>query len=216
MQRITVAIIYLAICAGSSDAAFFSGNAFFSQSPVSQLGPVVFNNLFINNGPFSITVSGQVKVQVPPGFVSGTLIEWAVDRLLDPSYGTSSMNTTMTLAGFSQPPTNGTYGNTSGATYTILDQYPVVSKANINLTLTNGAATWFQNTVQSSVFTYTSANGLHYLRQRWELDGIQLSGIGGQWLIDLPLDSGVLIVPEPGSAMALMIAVGLVALHRRR
>ena len=216
MNRITATILALATCAATSHAAYFSGNAFFSQAPTSQMGPVVFNNLVINNGPFSITVSGQVKVQVPPGAVSGTLIEWSVDRLLDPAYGTSNMNTTMTLAGFSQPPSNGTYGNTSGATYTYLDQYPVVSKSNINLNLTNGAAVWPQNTVYSSVFSYTSASGLHYLRQRFELDGVQLSGIGGEWLIDLPLISEVIIIPEPASALLVLGGIGLFALRLRR
>jgi hypothetical protein len=106
-------------------------------------------NLFINNGPCSITVSGVVGVQVPPGAVSGTLIEWSVDRPLDPNYGTSNMITTTTLNGFSQPPANGTYGNTLGATFSYLDQYPVVSESNIPLTLTNGAAAWSQITVQN-------------------------------------------------------------------
>ncbi len=217
MKRIAATILAMATCAATTHAAYFSGNAFFSQAPISQMGPVVFNNLFINNGPFSITVSGQVKVQVPPGAVSGTLIEWIVDRPLDPNYGTSGMITTMTLSGFSQPPANGTYGNTSGATFTFLDQYPVVSKSNIPLTLTNGAAVWPQNTVQSSTFTYTSANGLHYLRQRWELDGVQFANsLGGLWIIDLPLTSEVIPVPEPASTLVVLGGIGLLALRRRR
>ena len=217
IQRIAATILILATIAATSHAAYFSGNASFSQAPTSQMGPVVFNNLFINNGPFSITVSGIVKIQVPPGYVSGTLIEWSVDRPLDPYYGTSIMNTTTTLNGFSQPPANGTYGNTLGATYAYLDQYPVVSKSDIPLTLTNGAATWPQITVQSSLFSYTSTNGSHYLRQRFELDGVQFSGIGGQWTIDLPITTNVTPVPEPSTfAMLAIGAVGLITCIRRR
>lgn len=217
MKRIVATILALATFATVSHAApYFSGNASFSQAPTSQMGPVVFNNLFINNAFFSFTVSGQVKIQVPPGAVSGTLIEWTVDRPLDPNYGSANVITTTTLNGFSQPPANGTYGNTSGATYSSLDQYPVVSKSNIPLTLTNGAATWNQITVQSGTFAYTSANGLHYLRQRFELDGVQLNGIGGIWLLDLPLTSEVTEIPEPGATTSLLSVIGLFALRRRR
>jgi hypothetical protein len=217
MKRILATILALATFATVSHAApYFSGNASFSQAPTSQMGPVVFNNLFINNAFFSFTVSGQVKIQVPPGAVSGTLIEWTVDRPLDPNYGSANVITTTTLNGFSQPPANGTYGNTSGATYSSLDQYPVVSKSNIPLTLTNGAATWNQITVQSGTFAYTSANGLHYLRQRFELDGVQLNGIGGIWLLDLPLTSEVTEIPEPGATTSLLSVIGLFALRRRR
>ena len=83
-MRIAVVIFALAAAATShATGPYFSGNAFFSQLPTSQMGPIVLNNLFINNGPFSITVSGQIKVQIPPGFVSGTLLEWNVDRHRD-------------------------------------------------------------------------------------------------------------------------------------
>jgi hypothetical protein len=209
-------VCLFASCISASQAAFFAGNAYFSQGPSSQMGPIVFNNLVINNGPFSITVSGQIKVQVPPGPVSGTLVEWWVDRPLDPTYGTSSMVTTMTLNGFSTPPSNGTYGNSSGATYTYLDQYPVVSKSNFPLMLTNGAAVWPTNTVNSSTFNYTSANGIHYLRQVWQLDGVQLSGIGGQWLIDLPLTSEVVEIPEPAGILLLLCGLTFVTSRRWR
>ena len=217
MKRMPATILALALCAATSHAAYFSGNASFTQAPVSQMGPVVFNNLFINTGGISFTVSGQVKVQVPPGAVSGTLIEWIVDCPLDPNYGNSNMITATTLNGFSQPPANGTYGTTLGASYSYLDQYPVVSKSNIPLTLTNGAATWNQITIQSGTFSYTSASGLHYLRQRFELDGVQNTGsLGGQWLLDLPLTSEVIPIPEPGSVLAVLGSIGLLALRRRR
>jgi hypothetical protein len=217
MQRITFALFVLVASAGTSLASnnFFIGNAFFSQPPASQLGPIVFNNIVINNGPGSYTVSGQLHVQVPAGFVTGTLIEWTVDRLLDPAFSLSGNYTTvMTLSGFAQPPGGGTYGPTSGYTTTSLTSFPVVSQSIIPLTLTNGAAIWPQQTVNSSVFFYTAASGAHYLRQSWVLDGTKLSGPGGLWIIDLPLESG--IVPEPATAWSLVTAIGIVAIRRRR
>jgi len=217
MKRTIAALLALATFAAVGHAApYFSGTAAFTQAPTSQMGPVVFNNLFINTGFSSFTVSGQVKVQVPPGAVSGTLIEWIVDIPLNPTYGMSGMITATTLNGFSQPPAFGTYGPTSGASYSFLDQYPVVSKSNIPLTLTNGAATWNQITIQSASFNYTSINGMHFLRQRFELDGVQLNGIGGQWLLDLPLTSEVIAIPEPAAVTSVLCAIGLCALRRRR
>jgi hypothetical protein len=217
MQRITFALFVLVASAGTSLASnnFFIGNAFFSQPPASQLGPIVFNNIVINNGPGSYTVSGQLHVQVPAGAVTGTLIEWTVDRLLDPAFSLSGNYTTvMTLSGFTQPPGGGTYGPTSGYTSTSLTSFPVVSQSIIPLTLTNGAAIWPQQTVNSSVFFYTAASGAHYLRQSWVLDGTKISGPGGLWIIDLPLESG--IVPEPATAWSLATAIGIVAIRRRR
>lgn len=220
MKRIALALLVLVASAGTSLASnnLFIGNAYFSQPPMSQLGPIVFNNIVINNGPGSYTVSGQLHVQVPAGAVTGTLIEWTVDRLLDPAYSLSgNYSTVMTLSGYAQPPGGGTYGPTSGYTRTSLTSFPIVSQSIIPLTLTNGAAIWPQQTVNSSVFFYTAASGAHYLRQSWVLDGTKLSGPGGLWIIDLPLESGILFVPEPGSAALLLVgAIGLVAARRRR
>ncbi len=216
MVKRLAAVVLVFVFTASSNAAYFSGNAYFSQAPTSQMGPVVFNNLVINNGAFSFTVSGVLQVQVPPGAVSGTLIEWTVDRPLDPTYGSSNMITTTTLSGFSQPPAFGSYGNTLGSSYSYLDQYPGVSQSTIPLSLTNGAATWNQITVQSTTFPYTSANGLHYLRQRFELDGVQFSGIGGNWIIDLPLETKVEVIPEPATLGVFAFGVMGMLCRRRK
>jgi hypothetical protein len=209
MKRSAAVLLLVLSLSVVSDGAYFLGNAFFSQAPATQMGTIASSNLVINNGPWSITVSGVVTVQVPPGNVSGTLIEYTVDRQLDPTYGTGSMITATTLSGFSQPPNFGTYGNTLGFNHTSLTNYPIVSQSMILMSLTAGATVWNQITVQSSIFTYTSQNGLHYLRQRFELDGVQFNGIGGIWTIDLPVTSEIILVPEPiAAAMALVLALG--------
>lgn len=218
MKRIMLALFVLAASAGTSLASntFFTGNAFFSQPPTSQLGPIVFNNIVINNGPGSYTVSGQLHVQVPAGAVTGTLIEWTVDRPLDPNFlPNGNYSTVMTLSGYAQPPGGGTFGPTSGYTRTSITSYPVVSQAVIPFTLTNGAAIWPQQTVNSGIFYYV-AGGTNYLRQTWLLDGTKLSGPAGLWIIDLPLESGI-VFPEPGSAALLLVgAIGLAVGRRRR
>ncbi len=207
----SVAVILLVLSFSAvADGAYFLGNAFFSQPPATQMGTIASSTLGINNGPWSITVSGVVTVQVPPGTVTGTLIEYTVDRQLDPTYGTASMITATTLSGFSQPPNFGTYGNTLGFNHTSLTNYPIVSQSMIPMSLTAGATVWNQITVQSSIFTYTSQNGLHYLRQRFELDGVQFNGIGGIWTIDLPVTSEIILVPEPtAAALAFGLALGV-------
>jgi hypothetical protein len=91
----------------------------------------------------------------------------------------------------------------------------VVSKSNIPLTLTNGDETWHPGTVNSSTFSYTSINGIHYLRQVWQLDAVQFSGPGGIWLIDFPLTSEVVEIPEPTALLLTLCGLTLAANRRR-
>ena len=94
-----------------------------------------------------------------------------------------------------------------------LKLFIMAKAAVIPLTLTNGAAIWPQQTVNSGTFFYV-AGGTNYLRQTWVLDGTKLSGPGGNWIIDLPLESG--IVPEPATAALLAGAIALIAFRSRR
>jgi len=207
--------VFLLICAASvapvAQAALFSGNAFFSTAPMSQLGPVS-GSLTITNLAVGFDVSGQLIVTTPAGFVTGTLIFWVVDRPLDSTYGSGFMNTTTNLVGFSAPPTVGVFGNTSGVSQSFFTNFPGPSTSTIPLSLTNGAATW-NTSATSSTWFYTSG-GTNYLRQRFDLDGIQFSGPGGQWIIDMPLTTTVNIIPEPATFAA--VGTGLVGLFLRR
>ena len=205
--KYAVVLTILVLMTRSAQASFFIGNAFFSQPPTSEIGSIASSNLIINNAGFSFTVSGVVEVQIPSGLNGGILLEWTVDRELHPTYGSSNIITTTSLTGFSDPPEFGTFGDTSGVTFSALDQYPVVSESTIPLTLTSGVATWNGITIQSTPFFYTSAFGFHYLRQKFYLEGSQLSGPGGLWTIDLPLTSEVTIVPEPSGFLLLLLGV---------
>src|SRR4051794_14582690 len=108
----TVAVLFILCIAGTCEAALFSGPSSFTAGPTTQLGALK-NNLVLTDNANGFVVSGQVLITVPPGNVAGTLVSWTVDRPLDATYGTGSLNTTTVLSGFSQPPV-GTIGTTSG------------------------------------------------------------------------------------------------------
>lgn len=195
----------------------FLGPAFFSVAPWSQVGAVVTNNLTITNLPNGFDVSGDIWIQVHAGTWSGLLIQWYVDRPLDPAWAPTAvpMFTTTHLDGYSQPPAFGTYSNTTGIAETFFTNYQGVSNSQIPLSLTAGSATWSNITVTGPTFLYTSG-GTHYLRQRFELDAGQLAGPGGLWRIDVPLTSTM--TPEPSSVALLVPGLGLAlaALRRRK
>jgi hypothetical protein len=200
----TTLTLYATLIAAVAHAQLFSGPAVMTFGPSTQLGTIVNSSLGINNGPNSFTVSGFVDIQVPPGPQSGTLLEFIVDRPLNPFYlpAVSNMTTVTSLTGFSQPPGFSTFGPSSGISHTFFNQYPVVSQSGFSLSLVNGAATW-AGTNTSPIFTY-STGGAQYVRQVFSLDGVITTGIGGIWKVDFPITSTVMIVPEPAS-LALFI-----------
>lgn len=210
----TSILVLTAAAMASTTHAYFSGASFFSQAPSSQLGPVT-NNLTITDTATGFVVSGTVSISVPAGYHPGTLLSFVVDRPLDPSWGTGSFWTDTVLDGFCAPPSIGTFAPTSGAVRSEVTSYPVASLSQIPITLTNGAATWSNLTNSSPVFTYTSG-GVNYLRQRFDVDGVQTAGPGGTWLIDVPITTTLHTVPEPTTIATLTLGMGALLLQRKR
>jgi hypothetical protein len=221
IRMLTIAACILCLATSSAQAALFSGSAAFTTSPWSQMGPVT-NNLVLTNTPTGFVVSGQAIVNVGSPS-NGILVEWIVDRPLDPSYaGPFNLQTITILDGFSAPPA-GTFGPTSGIAKSEFTSHPT-SLSVIPVGLINGIDTPFWTpplTATSPVFLYTPAVGL-VLRQHFWVDGVVLSGPGGNWVIDVPLrsqaNSAQDVVPEPSTwllAGSGMLLWGLAARYRR-
>lgn len=199
-------ILSILVASTVSQAALFSGSSFFSTVPNSQLGPVS-SSLILTDTVTGFIVSGQVTVTVSPGFSTGTLVQWVVDRPLDATYGFGIESTTTVLDGFSAPPP-GIALNTSGTVRSEFTNYPIVSQSLIPMNLVAGVDSppWFSLSNTSGTFAYTSG-GTNYLRQVFDLDGIYSSGPGGNWVIDVPVTTFVTTVPEMGSLVLTILGV---------
>lgn len=217
MARFASFVAALLLLVDTAQAQLFSGPSGFSQTPISQLGPLV-NNLTLTDTANGFVVAGQVIVNVPPGPAGGVLVSWTVDRPLNPAYGTSLMTTTTILDGFVQPPI-GIFQPTAGSALSEFTNYSGTSSSWIPITLVNGATIWPTLSVTSSTFSYTSG-GANFLRQRFDLDGVQINGPGGVWIVDVPATTFATAVPEPSSlalaAAGALLAGGAVARRRLR
>ena len=222
IRLLTIAACILCLGTSWAQAALFSGPAAFTTAPWSQMGPVT-NNLVLTNTPTGFVVSGQAIINVGSPS-NGILVEWIVERPLDPSYaGPFNLQTTTILDGFSAPPA-GTFGPTSGIAKSEFTSHPT-SLSSISVGLVNGldSPLWTPPlTATSPVFLYTPAVGL-VLRQHFFVDGVVLSGPGGNWIIDVPLESQVTsdpsAIPEPSSwllAGSGILLCGWTARHRHQ
>lgn len=217
MLGLMVAMLCTATCEG---ALFLTAPVVFFSGPTSQLGTVTGNTLVLTSTPNGFIVSGQVIITVPAAPSSGILVEWIVDRPLDPLYaGPFSLNTTTVLDGFSLPPIGG-FQNTAGNVSSEFTNVGTASYSSISMTLVNGVDNppWINLSNTSSTFTYAPSAGT--LRQHFVLDGVYAGGPGGTWTIDVPVTTFVSAsVPEP-SGMVLGLAgaclMGLVFRIRSR
>jgi hypothetical protein len=215
MRKDLFAVLITGILCGTSQAQLFlvTDNAAFSQLPTSQLGPVI-NNLVVTDTANGFTVMGQVIINMPPGTHSGTLVSWEVERLMNSGFNAVNVATNTQLDGFSAPPP-GTFGNTSGVAETVFTNV-TGSNATINPQLTAGAAVWTNLSATNGPHSFTVGTG-DYLRQTFFLDGTQINGPGGPWVIDVPVMSFVTgVVPEPTAAVLLSFGIGVFFLSRRQ
>jgi hypothetical protein len=89
------------------------------------------------------------------------------------------------------------------------------SQSSINMSLVNGAATW-NNSSSSGLFSgATPATPTYYLRQYFFLDGVYLNGPGGNWVIDVPVDSFISEVPEPAMLGTISVLGFILTLRSR-
>lgn len=212
--RILAALAWL-LTAATTQAALFSGPSSFSTLPSTQLGPLT-NNLILTDTANGFFVTGQVIIAVPATStpIAGTLASWVVDRPLDATYGTGNLITTTVLDGFSAPPV-GLLGTTSGFVESHFTNFPITSQSFIPVSLPNGIATWNNIIVNSSTFAYTSG-GVNFLRQRFDVDGVYLSGPGGNWVVDVPVTTTATVVPEPSSMVLAGLGLAALAAWARR
>lgn len=212
MKRLLFALAVMLI-GGTAQAQLFSGGAFFSTLPSTQLGPMT-HTLTITNTAGGFFVAGVATINVPPTGAAGTLLSYIVDRPLNPAYGTNTLTTTTVLDGFSQPPV-GAVGNTSGYVNSEFTNFPGASQSIIPITLPGGTATWVLLSNTSAPFVYTSG-GTNYLRQRFDLDGVYQGGPGGAWLVDIPAWTTANAIPEPATAALAGLGLGVLVLSRWR
>lgn len=210
----------VALCAtagaGAVQAQNFGGNATFTLGPLSQVGTPT-NALVITSTANGFVASNTVTVSTPLP-ASGTLVYWQLDRPFTLSAATTFFTTSF-LDGFVSAPA-GTFSPTLGSMRTY-----VIDTANNNnifpgttsqlaLSLNNaGATTWTNLTNNSPNFTLPAYN-FYAVRQVFDLDGVYVSGPGGNWVVDVPALSGITPVPELPTAA--LLAVGVLALALRR
>ncbi len=216
MRGLAGIVVGLGAVTSVAQGALFTGGAVFTTAPNSQLGAVT-NNLVITNTALGFVVTGTVLINVPAAPTGGILVQWLVERPLDPTYtGPFNLTTITSLDGFSLPPPGG-FQNTAGQVTSRFTAHPG-SDSSIAMQLVNGIDTPAWNptiTVTSPVFTYTPGAGLT-LQQYFVLDGIYTGGPGGTWTIDVPVTTSV-GVPEPSAAVLVAGgAVTLAAWRRRR
>lgn len=216
MRRI-LSVMVAMLCTATCEGALFLGPPVFFSGPSSQLGTVSGNTLVLSSTANGFIVSGQVMITVsaaPP--VSGILVEWIVDRPLDPTYaGPFSLNTTTVLDGFSSPPI-GMFQNTAGNVTSQFTNVGAASTSFIPMTLVNGLDNppWINLSNTSSAFTYAPSAGT--LRQHFFLDGVYSGGPGGTWTIDVPVTTFVsAAVPEPSGMVLGLVGACLVGLAFR-
>jgi PEP-CTERM motif len=192
--------------------AQFSGPPAFTMGPSSAMGAGV-SALVLTPTLTGFTATGTYTVTIT-GPATGTLAVWHIDRPISSGVSNPSFQTITQLDGFSLPP--GPAVTTGGLVTTYVTDTSVPgtmvagSQSVIQTSLVNGFATWLTLSSSSPAFALvTGASSTFVLRQSFWLDG-NINGPTGPWVVDVPVDSFLVAVPEPASA--LLLAAGLLAL----
>jgi len=220
------AALGLTLFSGTARAQFAVANAtpVMIAPPSSTVGTIVGNTLAITPTANGFVVAGQVQIMVPPGAFFGTLLTYTVERRIDPLFASAGLQTSTVLTGFSAPPLGSTFGTSVGSVVTDWRfasgsaSFVGGSQSLVPMTLVNGidSPAWAGLTNNSVSFTgSTVVTPLAVLQQRFTLGGNQISGPGGVWTIDIPVDS-ILIIPEPTTATVSVLILTASACRRSR
>jgi len=176
----------------------------FMTPPTSAMGTVT-NNLVLTPQANGFVVTGQVIVNLPAGASSGILAQWTVVRRIDNTFSGSGLMTNTVLTGFSFPPI-GTFTTTAGSVVTDWRFFPGSgfvggSQSSVPMTLVNGvdSPAWTGLSANSGGSGFTWTAGFFpaaVLQQQFTLFGNYTGGPGGNWVIDVPVTSEI-IVPLP-------------------
>lgn len=207
MKR-TFCLIALVSGVSLAHAFTFSGPSTYLVAPQTQAPGVVTNNLNLTDVPGGFSISGQYIVNVTAGTHSGTLLEYEVERPIDPTYPTGFETLTSLFVGFVDAPAGAFGGSLIGNSYTF--NYPN-SNTPVNWTYP-GTGVWAFNVSNSTTFGYTIGGG-QFLRQRFIVTYSYSNTIGGQYVVDLPATTLSQPVPEP--ATWIMLGLGGLFFSRR-
>jgi hypothetical protein len=208
-------LLTVALAVSGGARAQFSGPPGFTAGPSSAMGAGA-NSLVLASTASGFTATGTYTVNIT-GPASDVLAAWNIDRPISSGVSNPSFQTITDLDGFSLPP--GLALNSGGIVTTYVTDTAVPgtlvpnSQSLIQLSLVNGAATWSTLSNTSPTFALvTGASTTYRLRQSFFLNGA-INGPTGNWVIDVPVGSSLVAVPEPASA--LILAAGLLVLLAR-
>lgn len=209
-------LLVAATTASGAALAQFSGPPVFTLGPSSMMGTGV-NALVLTSTPTGFTATGTYTVNIT-GPATAKLASWQIERPISSGVSNPSFQTITQLDGFSLPPLPAFNSTGSVMTYVTDTLVPGTlvagSQSVIQFSLVNGAATWTALSSSSPTFALVTGPSTSFvLRQSFSLDG-DTGALAGSWVVDVPVDSFLVAVPEPASA--LLLGVGLLALLARR
>ena len=210
VPNLIVAAAILAFASASQAQLTFSGPATFGSAFSS--GTLTPAAIFTVTSPASgINLAGDFYVTVPSGTTTGNLLQWYVDRPISGVSGPFSITTSLT--GF----TSLTVGSNSGGGVLVTEIYNggsiVAGTQCVTQFSYSGALTTFSqfNTI-TPIYSYTAGDTLRLYYDTT----VNYSGTGGVFDVNFPAEAIITAVPEPTSALLMVIGMGALGMRRRR